>query len=221
MLTVLTRIAIMMPRLKYLLSTMPRSLARVSRHTSSQSRAAPSAGPSSSSFPSSEEAPSSLVRATSAPASSSLRPESPEPEPSWPESLLLPGPEGRRSVSRWQQGQLAGSEASKAEMGCTSVWGVGSRGLCRGHNSGKEAEVRVGPSGHPGGSPHLQSVWHNLGHHLREPAGSVWNPPALLGGRRLMVPGETCFPFWVFLAPKKKQGPEVPTSQSRGVGSIA
>ena len=107
-----------------------------------------------------------------------------------------------------------------AEMGCTSVWGVGSRGLCRGHNSGKEAGVRVVALGHAGGSPHLQWVWHNLGHHPREPAGSAWNPPALLGGRQMVVPGEMRFPFWAFLAPKEKQGPEAPTPQSCGVGSI-
>jgi hypothetical protein len=134
MLTVLTRMAIIMPRLKYLLSTMLLSLARVSRHTAPHSQAAPATCSSSSSFASSEEAPSSLLRGSSPSASASPKP---EPEPSWPESVL-PRPEDRRPASCWQCGQVVGSEASMAEMGCTSVWGVGSRGLCRGHSSEKQ-----------------------------------------------------------------------------------
>lgn len=128
----------MMPRLKYLLSTMPRSLARVSRHTSPHSRAAPSS--CSSSFPKPEEAPSSLFWGPSPSASAPAEP--PEPEPSWPESVL-PRPKGRLPASCWQCGQLLGSEARIEEMGCTSVWGVGSRGLCCGHSSEKQTESSV------------------------------------------------------------------------------
>lgn len=138
MLTVLTRMAIMMPLLKYLLSTIPRSLARVSLHTSPHSRAAPSS--CFSSFPKPEEAPSSLLWGPSPSASASAEP--PEPEPSWPESVL-PRPEGRLPASCWQRGQLLGSEVRRAEMGCTRVWGVGSRGLCRRHSSEKQTESRI------------------------------------------------------------------------------
>lgn len=92
-----------------------------------------------------------------------------------------------------------------AETGCTSVWGVGSRGLCRGHNSGKEAGVRVGASGHAGGSPHLQSVWQNLGHHPREPrvclepTGAAWRRMA--GGSWGNV-----LPLLGFPGPRRKAG---------------
>ena len=31
-----------------------------------------------------------------------------------------------------------------------------------------------------------------------------------------MIPGETWFPFWAFLAPKKKQGPKSPPHRAVG-----
>lgn len=215
MLTVLTKMAIMMPRLKYLLSTMPRSLARVSRHTSPHSRAAPSACSSSSSFSRPEEVPSSLLRAPSPSTSSESPPEPPEPEPSWPESVL-PGPEGRRFPSCWQRGQLAGSEASMAEMGCTGVWGIGSRGLCRGHSSAKQTQGRVGASGYTGlrgsegaGPAHPRGQA-NPGTHVC--FKFLWLRFCL--GEEvewLVVPGGLALPPWARLAPV--------TSEGRGEGS--
>lgn len=146
MLTVLTRMATMIPRLKYLLSTTPRSLARVSRHTPPCSPAAPSARTSSPSFCGPEEAPVSLLWALSPSASSEPLPEPPGPEPSRPKSAL-PRPEGCWPASCWQWGQAEGSEASMAEMGCTRAWGVGSRGLCCGHSSEKQTEGGSMPQG--------------------------------------------------------------------------
>lgn len=112
MLIVFTRIAIMIPRLKYLLSTIPRSLTLTSRHMSLQSFILPPSSTSSSSFSSAEALWSPLQPSPSA----SLSPPS-----SWSESALS-RTDSLRDVScspLWHRGQLVRSEVAVTAMGWT------------------------------------------------------------------------------------------------------
>lgn len=148
MLMVFTRIAIMIPRLKYLLSTITRSLTLTSRHMSLQSFSRPPSS-SSSSF-SSAEAPWSSWLPSSSP---SLAPPSSWSEPalSSTESLL-----DASCSALWHRGQLVGSEVAVTAMGWTKPWGGQPRELCCWQSPGKRnvllkevGYVKDIPSGHP------------------------------------------------------------------------
>lgn len=147
MLMVFTRIAIMIPRLKYLLSTITRSLTLTSRHMSLQSFSRPPSS-SSSSF-SSAEAPWSSWLPSPSP---SLAPPSSWSEPalSSTESLL-----DASCSALWHRGQLVGSEVAVTAMGWTKPWGGQPRELCCWQSPGKRnvllkegGYVKDIPSGH-------------------------------------------------------------------------